>query len=152
MAAAGGGQGDQIVVVEAVVLQAAVSVHHRVAQHGAQFRLRLLAVRAQPVEQCDVVALHAGPFQLSQQRWQDAVVGRRARDVGMHDHHRVAWPDQISQRRRRDGRAQRGQQRRLLVRQTGHEARGNDVCPVGQIDVETAAAIGQLHTHHSNLR
>ena len=54
MPAAGGSQGNQVGIVEAVVLEAAIGVNDIVTQHRPQLGFGLLAMGAQAVEQGDV--------------------------------------------------------------------------------------------------
>ena len=54
MPATGNAKGNQVGIVEAVVLEAAIGVDDLVTQHRPQLSLGLLAMRAQAVEQGDV--------------------------------------------------------------------------------------------------
>ncbi len=79
------------------MLCAAVVIYDKIAQHAAQFGLALAAVRAERIEQGDVLAGDAGGFQFGQQDGQNALIGRGAGNVGVDDRHALPRPDQLAQ-------------------------------------------------------
>ena len=93
-----GAQRDQVGVIAAVMLQTAIIVDDVVAQHSPQFGVGLGAMRPQRVEQGDVAAGDAGRLQFAQQDRHDPVIGGRARDVAVHDHHPLPFRDELRQR------------------------------------------------------
>ena len=137
----------QLLVIPAIVLQTTIIVDNSIAEHGPQFGLGLGTVRAQAIEQGDVLPPDARCLQLGQDHRQDAVVGRGPSDVGVHDHHAVARLHQIDQRRTVDRLAQSLQQGRPFIGQAGDEGRGNDVGVVRDRNREPGAAVSEFNFH-----
>jgi len=151
MAEAGAAELDQVGVVVAVVLNAAVVGHDILAEHDFQFLAGLRAVRAQGVEQGDVRSPDARAFEFGQKRRQDPLVGRRTGDVGVNDGDLLPGFDQVAKGRRADGLTHGLDQGAPLVGQA-FDVFGLDHHGIGgHLHIETGLTIGQVDSLRSVL-
>src|SRR5690606_14169324 len=76
-----------------------------------------------------------------------AVVGRGAGDVGEDDADRIAGADEVGERRRVDGRAQRIADGLRFVGQAGHITRADHIGGIGQGDCQPVPPVSKVYLH-----
>ena len=114
-------------------------------EHGLQFLPRVGPVRAELVQQRDVVAW---PAEMLEQPRDDPVVRCRAGDVGERNADFRVWRDAFKQRLAADRFLQRAEHGRLFIGQAGDVRRLDDCrSVVGNLDGKMAGAVCQVDCH-----
>ena len=105
-------------------------------------------MRAERIQQRDLLGARAGAFEILEQPRDQPLIRRGAGDVGVDDADAAPGLKPLAQRRRADGRLERGQHGGALVGQRHLRAR-LDHGDVGgrQIEVERAAAVSERDFH-----
>ena len=135
------------VVVLRLVVQDAVIRHDDGCEHLLQFGPRVRPMRAELIQQRDVLARQHG-LKMRQQPGNDPVIRRGARDVGEEDAHFRLRRDQFEQGQRANRLFQCAQHRALFIRQARRVAgRDHGGAAVGKFHRQPALAISEIHFH-----
>ncbi len=147
-AGAGGAEGDAGLVGFGFVVQDAVLGDDLGGKHALELGLRVGAMRAELVEEGDLVALNAVGMEVFQQPRDDAVVGSGAGDVREEDRDPGAGAEGVGQGRRPHGMGERVEEGALFVRQSGAVGGFDDLgAAVREFDIQDALSVRERDLH-----
>ena len=135
------------IVVLRLVIDAAVIRDDRGREHLLHLRLRVWAVRAEAVQQGDVLAPRARAFEIREQPRDEQVIRCRSRDVRVDDDDLFSR-DLRAQRCRAHRRIECRDHRRAFIREPGLMRRLDDRrAVIGEFDIEVAASVCECDFH-----